>query len=394
MNSKNWQDGDVPWATPRDLSKFDGIYLQNTERALTKQGLNKVSSGLSPVGSVLMSSRAPIGYVAIAGVPIAVNQGFIVVRPSDKMPSIFTKLWLETNMETIEASANGSTFLEVSKSNFRPLNVIQASAKVMEIFDSISLTWFNIIKQNEEENQTLAQTRDLLLPKLMSGDIRLSDAEALIPTEEEQSNVVLMPSLFGENILTPEQLEERDIVLIAAVVAALQKQDQAVGHVKSMKGVYLMYRYMNWHSERFVRGNLGPYCQRFNDEIRNKALGKDWIRKVQYKSNRYKDHLIDEIGAKYHQDVEPKLDEYGIRQAVVWLNNNFKDYNLEQMECISTVDASMQELARQGKKPSVAAIKNDIASTPQWVQKLEKSNFTDDKIRASIQKIKQIFDQS
>ncbi|MEL6965843.1 MAG: restriction endonuclease subunit S [Pseudomonadota bacterium] len=172
-----WEGGTHLWATPRDLSKLSGVFIGDTERKLTDAGLAKVSSGLSPKGSVLMSSRAPIGYLAIASQPVAVNQGFIVIRPTDQLPTQFAKLWCEANMETIEANANGSTFQEISKKNFKPILATVPSADVMTAFSNFAGLLFEKVQANEQENQTLAALRDLLLPKLMSGEIRLKDAE-------------------------------------------------------------------------------------------------------------------------------------------------------------------------------------------------------------------------
>src|SRR5262245_25404806 len=72
-------NGDLNWATPKDLSSLNSPVLLSTERTISEAGLAKISSGLLPVGTVLLSSRAPVGYVAIAEVPTAINQGFIAI---------------------------------------------------------------------------------------------------------------------------------------------------------------------------------------------------------------------------------------------------------------------------------------------------------------------------
>ena len=189
-----WEGGTHLWATPRDLSKLSGVFIRVTERQLTDAGLEKVSSGLSPKGSVLMSSRAPIGYLAIASEPVAVNQGFIVLRPTKAFPTCFAKLWCEANMETIEANANGSTFQEISKKNFKPILAIVPSASVLEVFSRKADLLFGKIKVNEHENQTLAEIRDLLLPKLMSGEIQLKDAPVVQDTLDGAAQILIMPA--------------------------------------------------------------------------------------------------------------------------------------------------------------------------------------------------------
>jgi type I restriction enzyme S subunit len=169
--------GGIHWTTPKDLSALKSPVLFETNRTITEAGLEKISSGLLPVGTVLLSSRAPIGYVAIAAVPVAVNQGYIALRCEGRLSNVYVWLWLHENMEAIKGNANGSTFQEISKKNFRPLPVVVPSMDVMDAFNEMVMPLYERIEKNELESRTLAQTRDLLLPKLMSGKIRLQDVE-------------------------------------------------------------------------------------------------------------------------------------------------------------------------------------------------------------------------
>ncbi|OYU37583.1 MAG: restriction endonuclease [Pseudorhodobacter sp. PARRP1] len=168
-------DGTLSWATPKDLSNLSAPVLLETSRKITAAGLAKISSGLLPVGSVLLSSRAPIGYLAIAEVPVAINQGFIGMVCDKRLSNAFVWLWTLANMDAILSKANGSTFQEISKGNFRPLPVIIASAEILAAFDAVVKPLYARIARNERESNTLAQTRDLLLPRLMSGEISISD---------------------------------------------------------------------------------------------------------------------------------------------------------------------------------------------------------------------------
>ena len=81
--------GDIPWLTPKDLSNFQDRYIERGERNITREGLDSCSAQLLPANSVLFSSRAPIGYVAIAKKPIATNQGFKSIIPNEKVDSLF-----------------------------------------------------------------------------------------------------------------------------------------------------------------------------------------------------------------------------------------------------------------------------------------------------------------
>ncbi len=100
-----WEGGTHHWATPKNLSNLRSPVLLETERRITDAGLQEISSGLLPVGTVLLSSRAPIGYLVISEVPVAVNQGFIALVCDKSLPNYFVRLWLKNNMEAIEGRA-------------------------------------------------------------------------------------------------------------------------------------------------------------------------------------------------------------------------------------------------------------------------------------------------
>lgn len=173
-------DGDFAWATPKDLSSLRAPVLLKTERQITRAGLSQIGSGLLPVGSVLLSSRAPIGYLVISLVPTAINQGFIGMICDRRLSNIFVWLWTHANMDTIHQKANGSTFQEISKTNFRPIPCLIASPNILKAFDAILNPIFDRIGANAHEAVALTTTRDFLLPKLMSGEIRIRDAEKLV----------------------------------------------------------------------------------------------------------------------------------------------------------------------------------------------------------------------
>lgn len=119
-----YYNGDIPWLTPKDLSNFHERYIERGERNITKSGLNSCSAQLLPAGSVLFSSRAPIGYVAIAKNPIATNQGFKSIIPNpEKVDSLFLYYLLKYNKDNIEAMGSGTTFKEVSGATMKNIEV-------------------------------------------------------------------------------------------------------------------------------------------------------------------------------------------------------------------------------------------------------------------------------
>jgi type I restriction enzyme S subunit len=174
-----WEGGTHAWATPKDLSKLSVPVLLETERRITDDGLAQISSGLLPVGTVLLSSRAPIGYLAIAEVPVAINQGFIAMKPRDGVSNLYLLFWARAAHEEIVSRANGSTFLEISKSSFRPIPIVAPPPEVFAAFERLAKPLFARLVSNEHEFRTLAALRDALLPKLISGELRVPDAERI-----------------------------------------------------------------------------------------------------------------------------------------------------------------------------------------------------------------------
>ncbi len=175
-----WDGGTHHWVTPKDLSGLSMPVLLDTERKITDAGLAQISSGLLPRGTVLLSSRAPIGYLAIAEVPVAVNQGFIAMKPRQGVSNLFLLRWARAAHDEILSHANGSTFLEISKASFRPIRVVTPPTPIMDAFDQFSRPMYGKVVENALESRTLAALRDALLPKLISGEIRVKDAERFL----------------------------------------------------------------------------------------------------------------------------------------------------------------------------------------------------------------------
>jgi len=171
-----WQNGHHLWATPRDLAQQKSPVIFETENCVTDAGLSKISSRLSPPGTVLLSSRAPIGYLAIAAEPISFNQGFIGIRETEAISGPEAYFWCLENMEIILANSNGSTFQEISKKAFKPIRYLLAPYPVRQSFYDYAGIIFRKITILNRENRSLATLRDTLLPKLISGEIRVGEA--------------------------------------------------------------------------------------------------------------------------------------------------------------------------------------------------------------------------
>lgn len=179
IQSEYW-DGDVAWATPTDVTGLTGPYLTRTSRTITDAGLAACASPLYPVGSILMTSRATIGAFAIAQVPVAVNQGFIVANAKDPNMQWWIYHDMRSRVGEFLSHANGATFLELPRGRFKLLPVRLPSAGIAREFAATVGPLHRTAAQLLMENEQLASTRDGLLPLLMSGRIRVKDATRVV----------------------------------------------------------------------------------------------------------------------------------------------------------------------------------------------------------------------
>ena len=145
-----------------------------TSRKLTEASLAKISSGLLPVDTVLMSSRAPVGYLAIAKIPVAVNQGYIAMKCEGGLTPEYVLQWANSVMDDIKQRASGTTFAEISKKNFKIIPVVVPPKEIIFEYTKVASGLYEKITESLKESKSLTDLRDSMLPKLMSGDIELA----------------------------------------------------------------------------------------------------------------------------------------------------------------------------------------------------------------------------
>lgn len=173
---KEYWDGEFLWTTPRDLSKQVGLITVDSERKITEAGVQKISSKLLPKLSVLMSSRAPIGYLSIAAFPTAINQGFIGFPAQEKWPPLFLLNWLYFNLHEITSRSGGGTFAEINRTSFRTIPFIVPPRQLVDIYRNETSPALEMMISKSLENTKLEQARSRLLNSLISNELE-------IPTE-------------------------------------------------------------------------------------------------------------------------------------------------------------------------------------------------------------------
>ena len=164
----------IAWLTPKDLSVSNNKFTSRGDIDITQEGYDSCSTKLMPQGSVLFSSRAPIGYITIAKNDICTNQGFKSVVPK-LAGTAFIYHFLKTSTKEIENKATGSTFKEASGALMKSLQLIIAPQIVLDDFEQVMKPILREQEIIEDENSRLASLRDTLLPRLMSGELKVND---------------------------------------------------------------------------------------------------------------------------------------------------------------------------------------------------------------------------
>ena len=169
-----YTDKGIAWLTPKDLSISNNKFTSKGEIDITEEGYKSCSTKLMPKGSVLFSSRAPIGYITIAKNDICTNQGFKSVVPK-LAGTAFIYFFLKLSTKDIENKATGSTFKEASGALMKSLQLIIAPERILHDFESLMKPLFTQQEVLEDESRCLAELRDTLLPKLMSGELKVNE---------------------------------------------------------------------------------------------------------------------------------------------------------------------------------------------------------------------------
>ena len=163
----------IAWITPKDLSNDKSKFISHGEIDITELGFKNSSAIKMPKGTVLYSSRAPIGYIAISKNEVTTNQGFKSVIPNPNVGNAYIYYFLRSNFELIDNMASGSTFKEISGTAMKNVPVLIPDDKTLYNFQTMCETLFSQQELLENENRNLSAIRDTLLPKLMNGEIEI-----------------------------------------------------------------------------------------------------------------------------------------------------------------------------------------------------------------------------
>lgn len=164
-------DGDIPWLTPKDLSGFSGIYISNGERNISELGLKNSSAKLLPKNTVLLTTRAPVGYLAISKNDVSTNQGFRSLIPNEKTNTLFLFYLLKQNIEYLKSQSSGSTFGELTGTTLKSLSFLFPPLAEQEAIAEVLSSLNDKIDLLHRQNKTLEDMAQTLFRQVYSGKI-------------------------------------------------------------------------------------------------------------------------------------------------------------------------------------------------------------------------------
>ncbi len=168
-------DGDIPWYTAKDAPALSDIFVVTTERAITQAGVDNSSTKILPAGTTIITARGTVGRLACLGIPMAMNQTCYGVRGASGYPDYFTYWNVRNTVSDLRARTHGTVFDTITRETFKIAETLMAPLDVAEAFESVVKPTMKRILENLNESRALAVQRDVLLPRLVSGQLRVRE---------------------------------------------------------------------------------------------------------------------------------------------------------------------------------------------------------------------------
>lgn len=180
-NPRFWADGEVHWYTPTDITGASSPYLEESADKCTEEGLQGCSANLFPAYSIMMTSRATIGAIGINCEPACTNQGFITCIPNERYPLTYLYHWLKLAKPHFEMLSGGATFAELTKGTFKKIRILTPTEHLVTAYEKLARPMFDEVESLTKINRRLRATRDALLPRLISGKLRVDALDIKFP---------------------------------------------------------------------------------------------------------------------------------------------------------------------------------------------------------------------
>jgi len=173
-------NGDIPWFSVVDAPAPSDVYVIDTEKHVTHLGVDKSSTKILPVGTTIISARGTVGKCALVGVPMAMNQSCYGVQGKEGISSLFTYFTIRFQVSDLQRSGHGSVFNTITRETFKSISIPFPGKEITQLFENSIKIFMEQIHANLFQTKILARLRDTLLPKLISGELRVPDAEKVV----------------------------------------------------------------------------------------------------------------------------------------------------------------------------------------------------------------------
>jgi len=183
--SEYWDNGIINWYSPTDLTATDSMFMERSGHQISELGLQKSSARLFPPFSVMMTSRATLGVISINTTEACTNQGFITCVPNERFPLYTLYYWLKENVAYFISLGTGATFKEITKGVFKTIELVVPMPAIVTQFEDTVQTFAIHVLNLQRKNTILRRTHDLLLPRLISGEVDVSERDIAVPEEAE-----------------------------------------------------------------------------------------------------------------------------------------------------------------------------------------------------------------
>ena len=368
--------GSIPWCTPTDITALRGRkYLSLTERTISDGGLRSSSAEVIPPESIIMTTRATIGECAMNTVPMTTNQGFKNLVPTS-VDCEYLYYLMTTQKERLIQLCAGSTFLEIGKKQLARFDVYLPEDIGEQRAIAIVLAEMDAELENLQQRRAkTAALKQAMMQELLTGRTRLVEPkEAVAPASDNASQSRGHNWAFNE----------------AVVVSTLSKhfgdERYPVGRKRYTKLAYLLHRHVEREAEGYLKKAAGPY------NPQTKYGGPEKIAQQNHYIKRHKGPKGHSgfIAAENIAQAEGYFEKwYGI-DTLQWLEQ-FRFKKNDELELLATVDMAIEELRTSGREVDVAAVKDVIASDPEWKAKLERSMFSDANIADAMSQCEILF---
>ncbi|MBE4586190.1 hypothetical protein BOO29_14735 [Vibrio navarrensis] len=182
-SEESYWGGEIPWFSVVDAPNDSNVFVLDTEKKVTEAGVANSSTKVLRVGTTIISARGTVGKCALVATPMAMNQSCYGVVGAEGVHDYFVYYLLRQSVKQLQQRSHGSVFSTITRDTFSSLKLATGNVSLTQLFGNTISPWFEKILANNQQQSSLERLRDTLLPKLISGELRLDDVEAAVEQE-------------------------------------------------------------------------------------------------------------------------------------------------------------------------------------------------------------------